>query len=74
MITGDQSAATETNANVSGVPQINKPKVTMRKPSSSDPIGTALRRLHDEIANEPLPSDFLKLIAEIDKKIEEGKG
>lgn len=47
-----------------------------RKPPTSigDPIGAALRRLHDEVAAEPLSDDFLNLIAEIDRKIEsEGK-
>lgn len=36
----------------------------------ADPIGAALRRLHDEVSAEPLPEEFLKLIAEIDRKIE----
>lgn len=37
--------------------------------SSEDPIGQALRRLHDAVAAEPLPEEFLDLIAEIDLKV-----
>lgn len=35
-----------------------------------DPVGTALRRLHDEVVAEPLPDDFLRLLAEIERKID----
>lgn len=51
-----------------------------RKPSrlssvtaEADPIGEALRRLHDEVAAEPLPDEFLQLLEDIDKKIAEGE-
>lgn len=34
-----------------------------------DPVGTALRRLHDEVVAEPLPDEFLRLLGEIECKI-----
>jgi hypothetical protein len=36
---------------------------------ADDPIGTALRRLHDDVVAEPLPDEFLRLLGEIDRKI-----
>lgn len=41
--------------------------------NEADPIGEALRRLHDEVAAEPLPEEFLQLLEDIDKKIAEGE-
>lgn len=35
----------------------------------SDPIAAALKQLHDAIASEDLPDDFLRLLDEIDTKI-----
>lgn len=36
------------------------------------PIGAALRQLYDEVAAEPIPDDFLRLLEAIDDKIEKG--
>ncbi|MBP6030576.1 MAG: hypothetical protein KA533_04015 [Sphingobium sp.] len=33
-----------------------------------DPIAAALRRLHDETVAEPLPDDFLDLLAQIEEQ------
>ena len=35
----------------------------------SDPIAAALKQMHDDVANEELPDDFLRLLDEIDNKI-----
>jgi Anti-sigma factor NepR len=35
----------------------------------SDPISAALKQLHDAVANEELPDDFMRLLDEIDTKI-----
>jgi len=35
----------------------------------ADPIGDALRRLHDEVAAEPVPQEFLDLLDQIDAKL-----
>lgn len=35
-----------------------------------DPVGTALRRLHDAVVAEPLPEDFLRLLSEIETKLD----
>lgn len=35
-----------------------------------DPIASALRRLHDDVVSEPIPDDFMSLLASIDKKRE----
>ncbi|WP_373476080.1 NepR family anti-sigma factor [Sphingorhabdus sp.] len=37
--------------------------------SAGDPIAAALRQMHDAVASEELPDDFLKLLDEIDMKI-----
>jgi len=34
-----------------------------------DPIAAALKQMHDAVANEELPDDFLRLLDEIDSKI-----
>jgi hypothetical protein len=55
-----------------GKPSTAKRRVAAH-PAVSDPIGAALRRLHEEVTNEPMPDLFLKLIADIDRKIDNGK-
>ena len=35
----------------------------------NDPIAAALKQMHDNVANEELPDDFLRLLDEIDNKI-----
>lgn len=35
----------------------------------ADPIAAALRQMHDAVASEELPDDFLRLLGEIDAKI-----
>jgi hypothetical protein len=35
-----------------------------------DPVGAALRRLHDEVVAEPLPDDFLRLLGDIERKLD----
>jgi hypothetical protein len=34
-----------------------------------DPIAAALKQMHDAVASEALPDDFLRLLDEIDTKI-----
>ncbi len=36
-----------------------------------DPIAAALRRLHDDVVAEPIPDDFMRLLAAIDEKRED---
>lgn len=38
-----------------------------------DPISAALKQLHHDVANEPLPDNFLRILDEIDAKIAAGK-
>ena len=37
--------------------------------SGNDPIAAALKQMHDNVTNEELPDDFLRLLDEIDNKI-----
>lgn len=37
--------------------------------SAGDPIAAALKQMHDAVASEELPDEFLKLLDEIDMKI-----
>jgi hypothetical protein len=39
----------------------------------SDPIAAALKQIHDAVASEELPDDFLRLLDEIDTKIDSKK-
>ena len=39
--------------------------------SEYDPISIALKRLHDEVLAEDIPNEFLELLAQIDRKIED---
>ncbi|MBJ7253284.1 MAG: hypothetical protein JHD25_00740 [Sphingomonadaceae bacterium] len=38
-----------------------------------DSLTAALRQMHDSIANEPVPEDFLDLLDQIDAKISTSK-
>jgi hypothetical protein len=38
-----------------------------------DSLTAALRQMHDSIANEPVPDDFLNLLDQIDAKISASK-
>ncbi len=42
--------------------------------SSSDPIIGGLRKLFDDVVNEPVPDEFLKILREIDKKSQSRPG
>ena len=48
-----------------------KPSDPSRTPMmpGDDPVGAALRRLHDDVVAEPLPDDFLRLLGELERKI-----
>ncbi len=37
--------------------------------AGDDPIGKALRRLHDDVVAEPIPEEFLRLLGEIERKL-----
>lgn len=41
--------------------------------TSFDPVSAALKQMHEAVANEELPEDFLKLLDEIDAKIAASK-
>ena len=38
-----------------------------------DPVSAALRQLHQAVASEPLPEDFLRLLDDIDQRIAAAK-
>ena len=50
-----------------------KDKKMNRVETSFDPVSAALQQMHDAVANEPLPDDFLRLLDEIDAKIAANK-
>lgn len=41
--------------------------------SEFDPLTAALRQMHDSVANEPIPDDFLNLLDMIDAKMSASK-
>ena len=38
-----------------------------------DPVAAALKQLHQAVASEPLPEDFLRILDDIDAKIAAAK-
>jgi Anti-sigma factor NepR len=46
-----------------------KKPVNQNEDMGGDPIAAALKQMHDAVANEVLPDDFLRLLEEIDTKI-----
>ena len=38
-----------------------------------DPVAAALKQMHDAVASEALPDDFLRILKEIDEKIAAAK-
>jgi hypothetical protein len=47
---------------------------TVIKPKRpGDPIADALKRLHDSVAEEPMPDSFMDLVAQIEAKIESSR-
>ena len=38
-----------------------------------DPITAALRQMHDDFANEPIPDDFMRLLDQIDARFSGSK-
>jgi Anti-sigma factor NepR len=51
--------------------KVNGDSFIPRSRSGSDPIGAALKRLHDDVVAEPIPDDFMRLLSQIDEKLEE---
>ena len=48
------------------------PKSDAGAKQRQDRIGDRLRQLYDEVANEPVPDDFLKLLEEADDAPDDG--
>lgn len=51
-----------------GKPQRKKPEVGV----AFDPVGAALRQMHDKVTQEDIPDDFLRLLDEIDSRAKGG--
>jgi Anti-sigma factor NepR len=48
----------------------NRGRIEMQYASDQvDPVTAALRQMHDDIASEPIPPDFLELLEKIDRKM-----
>lgn len=46
----------------------------VRQPDTAfDPVSAALQQLHQAVAAEEMPDDFLRILGEIDAKIEAAK-
>lgn len=41
--------------------------------SDYDPVSAALKQMHEAVASEPLPDDFMRILDEIDAKIAAAK-
>ena len=47
---------------------------TQRNAAAFGAIGGALRQMHQKVVTEPIPDDFLKLLAQLDKPAPGQKG
>lgn len=48
----------------------NKKGSKMRQANTAfDPVSAALQQLHQAVASEPLPEDFMKILDDIDARI-----
>lgn len=54
----------------SGNPKPPRAHVFQAFDTHSDPIAIALKRLHEEVEAEAIPSEFLDLLAAIDRKMD----
>ena len=41
--------------------------------SDYDPVSAALKQMHEAVASEPVPDDFMRILDEIDAKIAAAK-
>jgi len=41
--------------------------------SDYDPVSAALKQMHEAVASEPVPDDFMRILDEIDAKIATAK-
>ncbi len=46
-----------------------KTRKANRAETAFDPVAAALHQLHESVASEAVPEDFLRLLSEIDAKI-----
>lgn len=60
--------AKHTLAEQQAMAKANKPG-NLDEDHGTDPIAAALKQMHDAVASEALPDDFLRLLDEIDSKI-----
>ena len=51
----------------------NKGSKVTQPGSAFDPVSAALQQLHQAVASEEVPADFLRILEEIDAKIEAAK-
>jgi hypothetical protein len=74
-VTNLQTSPTLAGLDTKQVPVEQQAMAKMNKPGNhdedggTDPITAALKQMHDAVASEELPDDFLKLLDEIDSKI-----
>jgi Anti-sigma factor NepR len=61
---GRQSMTDDT----SKVNPVASARMTSKSPGG-DPISLALKRIHDNVVEEPMPDSFLDLVAQIEAKI-----
>ena len=49
--------------------QLSKGRKMLRAATAFDPVSAALQQLHQAVASEQMPEDFLRILEEIDAKI-----
>lgn len=60
---------TKKNSNIvgEGKQQIKNNETDFAKDPLTDKIGNSLKRMYDDVVNQPVPDDFLNLLIEADK-------
>jgi len=58
-----------------GMAKTDRPKGKIMNAANSDydPVSAALKQMHEAVASEPVPDDFMRILDEIDAKIAAAK-
>ncbi len=57
--------------NNSGKDRSKSPRLVNAVDPEFDPIAAALRQMHEGVAKEPVPDEFLKLLDQLDERLAE---
>jgi hypothetical protein len=72
--TADAAALDEVTMTNDNPKPARKAAAVIKPTHVNDPVTEALKRLHDSVAEEPVPDSFMELMAQIEAKIDRDRG